>query len=108
MSDTEKQSKLEIELSPDAENNLILIEAYIIDEVDFSTADRLVDQILARCEDLAVMPRAGRTRDEIAPGVRSVTSGNYAIYYRINTDKVEILRVWHTSRDIAAIKNDLS
>ncbi len=108
MSDSEKQQKLEIELSPDAEKNLDLIEAYIAEEADFSTAETLIDQILARCEDLAHMPRAGRAREEIVPGVRSVTSGKYAIYYRINVNKVQILRVWHTSRDIASVKDDLS
>jgi len=108
MSEVEKTKKLELEFSPNAASNLDQIELYVMDESDAVTADRLIDQILDRCEGLADMPRMGRKRDEIAPGVRSVTTGSYAIYYRINTDKVEILRVWHTSRDIAALKNDLS
>lgn len=98
------EQKREIEISPDADNNLDQIEAYLKGEASSDTAEKVIDQIIDRCEDLADMPRVGRAREEIAPGVRSVTTGTYVIYYRIHVERVEILRVLHSSRDIAAIK----
>lgn len=108
MSQNEEKKKLDLEYSPNAERNLEDIENYITDKADAETADGVVDKILDRCDQLTDMPRAGKARAEIADGVRSVTSGNYVVYYRIHIDKVEILRVWHGSRDIAALRTELS
>ncbi|HNB16754.1 MAG TPA: type II toxin-antitoxin system RelE/ParE family toxin [Candidatus Obscuribacter sp.] len=108
MSQREEKKKLALEYSPNAERNLVEIENYITDKADAKTADGVVDKVLDRCDQLTDMPRSGKVRDEIADGVRSVTSGNFVIYYRIRSDKVEILRVWHGSRDIAALRTELS
>jgi toxin ParE1/3/4 len=45
-------------------------------------------------------PRMGTKRDEIEPDLRSVTEGNYVIFYRILPDGIEIARVLHTSQDV--------
>lgn len=102
MSD-EQKSQFEVCFSPNAERNLEEIECYIAENGGADAAIKVVDQIVDRCEELAVMPRSGKTRGEIAPGVRSVTSGMYVIYYRIHKDKIEILRVWHGARDNSAL-----
>jgi len=49
---------------------------------------------------LADSPLAGRSRDELAPGLRSFPTGSYLIFYRVIPDGVEIVRVLHGSRDI--------
>jgi toxin ParE1/3/4 len=103
----EQKPKLELSFAPNAESNLEQIEDYITDNSNADTAAKVVDQIVDRCEELATMPRSGKAREEIAPGVRSATSGMYIIYYRIYSDKVEILRVWHAARDNAALIGEL-
>ena len=108
MSQGRQRPKLQLEYSPNAEINLQEIERYITDKNNAGAADGVIDKILARADQLTDMPRAGRARDEIAPGVRSVTSGRYVIYYRIERSKVQILRVWHSSRDLAALRNELA
>lgn len=108
MSKDIQRPRLQLEYSPNAERNLQAIENYITDKTNAATADGVVDRILDRADQLTDMPKTGRVRDEIAPGVRSVTSDNYVIYYRIERDKVEILRIWHSSRDIVALRNELA
>jgi toxin ParE1/3/4 len=103
----EEKKKLQVSFSPDAEKNLEQIEEYIADNGNAEVAEKVVDEIVDRCGELADMPRSGRARDEIAPGVRSATSGMYVIYYRVHADKLEILRVWHGARDHAALKGEL-
>ena len=52
---------------------------------------------------LAAFPLAGPTREQLAPGLRVMFHGNYAIYYLCDRDEVTILRVLHAARDAAAI-----
>lgn len=44
-----------------------------------------------------------RTRDDVAPGLRSVLRHPYVIFYRVNNGSVEIARVLHERRNFAAI-----
>ena len=52
---------------------------------------------------LAGQPRIGELRDELRPGMRSFSVGNYVIYYRpVETMaiSIEIVRVLHGGRDV--------
>ena len=42
----------------------------------------------------------GRSRDDLRPGLRSFTVGEYVIFYIIEHEDVEILRVLHGRQDI--------
>jgi toxin ParE1/3/4 len=46
---------------------------------------------------------SGPPRDQLAPGLRVMFQGNYAIYYMPKLDEVMIVRVLHGARDTAAI-----
>lgn len=46
------------------------------------------------------MPGIGRRRDDLAPGLRSISYANYLIFYRPIDDGIEIVRVLHGSRDL--------
>jgi toxin ParE1/3/4 len=66
-------------------------------------ADRLLREIGdagGRLVDEALM---WRSRDEVTPGLRSVLVHPYTIFYRINDDVVEIVRVLHERRDFSEI-----
>ena len=102
-----KKLQLGLSFAPNAVSNLEQIEDYITENGNSDLATKVVDKILDRCEDLNVMPKSGKPREDIAHGLRSVTSGMYVIYYRIHSDKIEILRIWHGARDNAALIGEI-
>ena len=64
---------------------------------------RFRDDLSAKFRLLASQPLLGEARDDLAPGVRLLTAGNYAILYRPTTTGVEIVQVVHGARDIGAL-----
>ncbi len=67
-------------------------------------ADRVVDSITDRFSLLATHPHIGRHRDDdLRPGLRSFSVGDYVIIYRVENEDVLILHVIHGRRDIEAL-----
>ena len=52
---------------------------------------------------LAENPRIGRSREELAPELRSFPFQDYVIFYRPIDNGVEIVRVLRGSRDIESL-----
>jgi toxin ParE1/3/4 len=75
---------------------------YYAAEASEETADRVVDLLAAAGEAVALKPARGRSRDTLAPGLRSVRSAPYLVFYRVTGTSVEIVRVLHERRDLAA------
>lgn len=65
-----------------------------------AAAERVIKLLEVRCRALIDMPNLGRRRDELAPELRSVTVGNYVIFYLGTTSGVYIVRVLHSKQDI--------
>jgi toxin ParE1/3/4 len=89
-------------VSPEARADLRQIEEYIGEDNPKAAVD-FVARLTARFDYLVTFPGMGRKRDEIRPGYRSVTEGEYIIVYRLRTDGVEILHVVHGKQDISQI-----
>lgn len=87
---------------PLARNDLAEIWDYIADDNE-NRADAFVDLIDQKFQELASHPNMGRSRDELAQGLRSFPVGRYVIFYRPMPEGVEIIRVLHGSRDLNAI-----
>lgn len=85
-----------------AEGDLLDIWLYIAQD-NITAADRMVERLEQRCETLGVSPMLGSKRDDLLAGMRCLIEGNYAIFYRIQQDTVEILRVLHGARDFPTI-----
>lgn len=84
-----------------ADEDLIEIWSYIaVDNI--SAADRVLDAIEARWDNLARHPYSGVARDDIAPGIRHLVSGEYLTLYRLSGGAVEIVRVLHGRRKISS------
>lgn len=49
---------------------------------------------------IAAHPMAGVLRDDISPGLRVFVVGNYLICYRVTSDSVRVVRVFHAAQDI--------
>ncbi|MGA2713435.1 MAG: type II toxin-antitoxin system RelE/ParE family toxin [Bryobacteraceae bacterium] len=96
----------EFRLSPEAEAELDGIWIHIARESgSLDVATRVVESIVERFWLLARNPYIGRRRDEdLHPGLRSFTVGDYVIIHRIvEDDAVLILHVVHGNREIAAL-----
>jgi toxin ParE1/3/4 len=90
-----------LELSPEAENDLTEIGAYIAQKSgSIETARRFLEKIVETCQRLAENPAMGQLRPEFLSGLyRSFSVGNYVIYFRPVEHGVRIARVLHGARD---------
>ena len=62
-------------------------------------AQRVVERLVDRSEQIAAFPRSGRMVPEYEiDEVRQVIEGSYRIIYLIKEDQIEVLAVVHTSR----------
>lgn len=67
-----------------------------------SAADRVLDAIERRWQQLAKHPNSGMAREDIAPGVRHLIVGQYLTLYRISSNGIEIVRVIHGRRKMGS------
>jgi toxin ParE1/3/4 len=87
-----------------ASADLGAIYDWIADAADADVALRFVTRIEIACQKLADFPLRGRSRDDISPGLRSIPCARtIVVFYTAGTDAVEIVRVLHARRDIAAV-----
>jgi toxin ParE1/3/4 len=63
-----------------------------------------VERIRVRCQRIATLPHAGRPRDDLAKGLRSIAfERRVVIVYRVIGDTVEITNIFYGGRDYAAL-----
>lgn len=74
-----------------------------IAEDSIEQADRWVDRLDEKLELIATQPLMGRSREELAPGVRSFPFGRYVIFYEPVEVGIDVVRVLHSARDIDAV-----
>jgi len=68
------------------------------------TAAGYVRRIVARCDRLADFPSRGTRRDDLAPGIRTISfERRLLIVYRSVNDEVTVLRVLHGARDVPTV-----
>lgn len=93
---------LELELSPEAENDLVETWLYIAEDQPVN-ADRYLDKLLEKAQKLAEFPNIGRDRPELSEGLRSFPVDRYNLYYTITESKLILVRVLPGDRDISTI-----
>lgn len=86
---------------PQAETDILEIWDYIAED-SMVEADRWVDRLDERFALWATQPMMGRSRDELAPGVRSLAFGRYVVFFEPLQDGIDVVRVLHGTRDIDA------
>jgi toxin ParE1/3/4 len=62
-------------------------------------AERYVRQIQAAIESLAADPRIGRRCDDIRTGYRRLSVGSHVLFYRVNSDEIDLVRILHGRMD---------
>ena len=88
--------------SPLAESDLADIYYYISRENQRAAAKLVRSIRKAVRKVISHFPLAETSCDELAPGLRHFSVGNYVVYYRL-TSRVEIVRVLHAARDAGTI-----
>ncbi len=85
--------------SPRAVDDVFAIWSYIA-ERDETAADALIDRIDEKLRRLEIHPLLGPNRSGFGPGIRSLTSGRYVLWYRPIANGIELVRVLHGARDL--------
>lgn len=67
------------------------------------TADKLLREIDRVVRTIDDFPLAGRSRDEIRADLRSLAASLQVVFYRLNDDRPEIVRVLDGRQDIEEI-----
>ncbi len=83
----------EYRLSRSAENDLIAIALYSDEQFGVAQSNRYRDRLKQRFSVLAEKPQLYPAVDHIRPGYRRSVCGAHSIYYRIEAQSVEIMRI---------------
>ena len=78
-------------------NNLDEIAKYISQESS-QAASQVVDLIVEQVNQLTAQPALGRSGRVVGTRELVVSNTHYLVPYRIKNNKVQVLRVFHTSR----------
>jgi toxin ParE1/3/4 len=95
--------KFEVHLAETAIADLESLFIYLDDTAGETIATAYVANVRAACFSLAHFPRRGSPRDDIRPGLRSIPcERTVTIFYDVGETEVQIVRVIHARRDVAA------
>ena len=84
-----------------ARADLFELYDWIAEQADPDTAFEYTSRIEQRCETLSDFPQRGTPRNHLLPGLRSITfERRVIIAYRVEDDRVLILRLIRTARDL--------
>ena len=80
--------------------DLRVVNNYIsLDSVFYAT--RFISKIIQRVDQLVEFPESGRIVPEKKQAeIRELIEGNYRIFYRLQKDKITILRIHNSARKI--------
>jgi toxin ParE1/3/4 len=92
--------------SPEALADIDRLWSYYAEAAGRGTADRILREIAKAVAVIDDFPLAGRARDEIRFGLRSLATASHAVFYRLKGDRPEIVRVLDGRRDIEDIFSD--
>jgi toxin ParE1/3/4 len=82
---------------------LLIFEHVAIASGSIRAAHRLEAALRQRMRRIARLPGVfGRSREELAPGLRSVAEKSYVIFFRYRADAIEVVRVFHGHQDVDA------
>ena len=92
--------------SPEALNDIDYLWDYFAGTAGRATADKVLRQIAKVVAAIDDFPLAGRTRDEIRTGLRSLATSPHIVFYRLKGDRPQIVRVLDGRQDIEEIFSD--
>lgn len=90
---------IEYELSSDAENDVIGIYLYTLENFGPDKADIYTTGLEDRFKLLASNPKLGRQYNEVILGTYRIGYESHSIYYRLSETGIFILRILHQRMD---------
>jgi toxin ParE1/3/4 len=84
---------------PEAEADILETWDFIADD-SISEADRWIDRLDEKFALWATQPMIGRSREELAPNLRSMPFGRYVVFFVPLHDGIDVVRVLQGSRDV--------
>jgi toxin ParE1/3/4 len=95
---------LRVVFSPEAEEQLVELYRYIAAAGSPDSAAQYTEAIVAFCEGLVQFPRRGSARDDIRPGLRTVSyRKRTVIAFAVLDSTIAIIGIFYGGRDCAAI-----
>lgn len=94
----------EIRVSAQAAEDLAGLRRWIVAEADGNTADAYLDRLKAHLAKLAAFPQRGTSREDLAPGLRTLSfERRLLIAYRVEDERVDILRIINGAREVGRL-----
>jgi toxin ParE1/3/4 len=91
-------------LSPRVRDQLEAIHDYIAEAAGPATAERFTDALLDRIEALSELPMRGVPRDDLAPGLRTLSfRGRVTIAFGVDGDLVLVSGVFYGGQDFETL-----
>lgn len=88
-----------LRLTPKARSDLRQIWTYIAND-NMAAAERVLERINEIFRMLVEQPEAGRSRNELARGLRSFATRTHVVFYEVSDSSVDVVRVLDGHRDI--------
>lgn len=90
--------RIDLYWTAQAQEDLRQIRAFIARDAPL-TASAFVPRLRLSVERLRTFPQSGQVVPEIGKSeIREVVRGNYRVIYRVQSDRVEILTIFHGAR----------
>jgi toxin ParE1/3/4 len=86
-------------LSRTAKSDIREIWAYVAKDRP-TAADRLIDRLYEKFRMASMHPLTGEARNDLAPGLRIFSVGNYVVVFRAIAGGIEVVRVVHGAREL--------
>jgi toxin ParE1/3/4 len=93
-------------LVPEALSDIDQLWDYYAEVAGREIADKILREIGKVVAAIADYPLAGRSRDELRAGLRSLAASPQVVFYRLREDRPEIVRVLDDRQDIGEIFSD--
>jgi len=90
---------MKVLISDKAKRDLLAIHSYLAQHNPKAATD-IVKRINVRFGQLSRFPFIGRERSSLAPGLRSLISGNHLIFYTVGPEQITVVRVIDSRMDI--------
>jgi len=88
------------QLTPSAKNDLQEIVRYTTKSWGVNQAKKYLKELRRAFGTIAQTPKIGRSREELAPELRSFQVGNHIIFYKESKVGINVARILHSKRDI--------
>ncbi|MBP1805660.1 type II toxin-antitoxin system RelE/ParE family toxin [Rubellimicrobium aerolatum] len=90
---------MKLELAKEADSDLLDILRYGRTHWGGARAMTYIGEIRTRMRSLAAGHSSGTQADEIAPGLRRQVAASHVIWFRVEGDRLRVLRVLHGNQD---------